>query len=302
MSRRNIGDLCAPERKFKPSKWSKAPGNAGFQFETKRQTKTEDAKRAKLLVKASRLYPALIHGERATELAARLTYQSRDDVPDSLASATYYRKCRNVIAGHLWQFVSGCQEHPIATATIIPESWEVSGEDLDRVDPSNFLASFRSTLNRCGAQNASGFLFACLHGEYEPNANVFRPHIHALVGGEMVGVLDRLRKRKGFRTQRLPHGAETDPVFQRVWITREPLTNLPAPITYLMQSFWPARAIYTAEGRPTRQTRKRRIPEPYHSTYLLWADRWKIDDISLLMGLRVTKSGIKPSRKNRTRT
>jgi len=82
-------------------------------------------------------------------------------------------------------------------------------------------------------------------------------------------------------------------------MTRAPLTNMPAPATYVMQSYWPSRAYFLdADGKERRVRRKRAIPEPYHSKLLLWMDRWEPKDLALLIGLRVTREGLIGTRGN----
>ena len=75
-------------------------------------------------------------------------------------------------------------------------------------------------------------------------------------------------------------------------MSKKPLFNLPEPLTYVVQSSYPHRPTFVdKDGELRRGTRKRRIPEPYHTQWLLWMDRWSIDDMLLLSGLRVTRSG-----------
>ena len=179
------------------------------------------------------------------------------------------------------------------TFTIIPEQWECTPEELSNVDPRRLLANFRTDLYGKGTAKASGWLFAFIHGEFDPVARVFRLHVHGFATGGMLAVLDRLRKMDNYRSVRkLPDG-EWNPVYRRVWIRRKPLINLPSPLTYLVQAFWPSRPIYISkEGKRRRVRDKQRMPEPYHSQVLLWLDRWRLADLTLMVGLRVTKSGL----------
>ena len=77
--------------------------------------------------------------------------------------------------------------------------------------------------------------------------------------------------------------------------SRQPLTDLPRPFAYLWQGWWPAHRRGDGsgvEGSNQRHRRKRQIPEPFHSQSLLWLDRERIDDTTLLMGLYVGKQGL----------
>jgi hypothetical protein len=76
--------------------------------------------------------------------------------------------------------------------------------------------------------------------------------------------------------------------------SRKPLADLPRPLAYIWQGWWPAHARgdgSTAEGNNQRHRRKRHIPEPFHSQSLLWLDRERIDDMTLMIGLYVGSEG-----------
>lgn len=182
------------------------------------------------------------------------------------------------------------------TFTIIPRGWEFTPAQLASVLPSLLLAAFRTDLYRRGAARAGGWLFVFIHGEFDPVAGVFRLHIHGACSLEMVPVLDRLRTMRKYQSVRtLPDGG-WDPVYRRVWVRRKPLTNMPDPITYLMQAFWPSRPIYIDDqGKRRRVREKRAIRDPYHAMMLLWLDSCELKDLTLLVGLRVTRAGLTPT-------
>lgn len=177
--------------------------------------------------------------------------------------------------------------------TIIPASWEFTAEQLLAVNPVLLLAALRTALYEMGAATATGWIFLGFHGEFDPVAKVYRLHVHGIAYGGMVQVVDRLRTLPNYKTSRLLPDGSPSPVYRRVRMTRERVNRLPRPLTYLVQSFWPARALWVSEdGRRRRARQKRRIPEPYHSQVLLWLDKWSIDDLTLMIGLRVTKNGL----------
>ncbi|MFC3785072.1 hypothetical protein GGR90_003821 [Sphingopyxis italica] len=298
MSRRSINDLLKPKKLYCPSKADRT--GAKGRFETKASARAEDAKRAMSLRRCAEKFPEIINAEAAIKLADKLSASAGEKPPATLASATFYRARRNAVGGQLWQLVETCGIAPIVTATIIPEGWDIPGLDLDQVDPVRFMERFRKALNRCGAVGSSGFIFAFMHGEYEASADVWQLHVHLVAGGEMVDVLKRLKKLKGYRTKRAAGYGTASPVYRRIRISDKPLTNLPDPLTYPMQSFWPARARYETDKGSKRQIVKRRIVEPFHTLQLLWIDRFSFKDLSLLMGLRVTSSGLKLTRQSGT--
>jgi len=140
---------------------------------------------------------------------------------------------------------------------------------------------------------AKSLRFAYLHGEFIPNEGQYLPHWHFACSNSFRPVIDRLRQQTAYQP------AIGGQVHRPVWMTRAPLTNMPAPATYVMQSYWPSRAYFLdADGKERRVRRKRAIPEPYHSKLLLWMDRWEPKDLALLIGLRVTREGLIGTRGN----
>jgi hypothetical protein len=49
-----------------------------------------------------------------------------------------------------------------------------------------------------------------------------------------------------------------------------PLTNLPTPVAYLLQSYRPSRPVIIKDGKRIRSRVKQRIAEPYLSMFLLF--------------------------------
>lgn len=186
------------------------------------------------------------------------------------------------------------------TFTIIPRGWDFTPEQLMSVVPWMLLKAFLSDLYRKGAAGARGWLFAFIHGEFDPVAGVFRLHVHGACSSEMVLVLDRLRTMRKYKSARLLPDGSWDPVYRRIWVRRKALHSLPDPITYIMQPFWPSRPIYiAADGKRRRVRQKRAIREPQHSVMLLWLDRWQLKDLTLMVGLRVTRAGLTVTRARR---
>ncbi len=105
----------------------------------------------------------------------------------------------------------------------------------------------------------------------------------------MIDVVDRLRNSRNYRSVR--KGDELRSV-QRVRINRS-LTNLPAPLTYLIKRYWSARWEGVLGDRAVRQSYPSRIPEPRHSQLLLWLDQWSLKDMCLLMRLEVGSAGLR---------
>ena len=295
----NLGDLPLPPRPFRVDTRT-TNRKSGVRFETEEASKKEDLRRASGLQRT--IAKGLLDPDevsRARRLQSELALAAKTGIVcDTLASAMAMRCLRIIIAGHLWKLMrSRCK---YTTATVIPRSWEFTPEELAGVDPRSLMAAFRTALYKAGIQQVSGWLFAYLHGEYDPLAGVFRLHLHIAMTKSMEPVLDRLRLQPNYRSTRYLDDGSPSPVFRRVWIRRKPLTSMPDPVTYVLQSFWPARPIYFDEdGKRHRLRQKGAIREPVHSLVLLWLDRWKVQDLTLMVGLRVTRAGLTPTQTHR---
>lgn len=266
-------------------------------FESIGLSMREDLLRARLLRKSADSASEMIDAEAARALATKLE-RSGDGIEsfESLASSVYMRDLRINVAGGLWKLVeeSGAK---VRSFTIIPKNWEFEDEELGDVDPAKLLRGLRTALYSQGAAKASGWIYMYVHGEYDPGFRVYRLHVHGFAYGEMVDVIDRLRLLPNFLTQRFLDNGVLVPVYRRIRISRRRLTDLPRPITYRLQSYWPSKALLVADdGSRIRARRKRRIEEPYHSQVLLWFDRWTLSDLTLMIGLRVTKDGLKQTK------
>jgi hypothetical protein len=187
--------------------------------------------------------------------------------------------------------------------TIIPMTWEFKPAELGGVIPMLLLAALAASCYAKGAANATGWLMVHIHGEYDPIGQIYRLHVHGYAYGEMVDVVDRLRTLPNYKTRRYLKDGSVSPVYRRVQVKRKPPKNRLRQVTYRLQSYWPAKAIIISDdGARKRARQKRRIPEPHHSQVLLWLDQWDIADMTLMIGLRVTKAGLIQTKRGAKRT
>lgn len=293
MPGRNIGDLPWGPAPYRVDRRTDRDDGL-LRFEAPSFAREQDRKRAKALEKARTRYPAM-PTKRALRLERklRLSGEGTHDA-ETLASHVTMSGHRIKVAGAIWQLFD--QELLSTTCTIIPRTWELAPAELEAFNPVERLNAFRTDLYRNGAALARGRLCAFIHGEFDPIACVYRLHLHLACSAEMVPVLDRLRALPNYRSTRFLANGELSPVYRRIWVRRKPLYNLPDPITYLVQAFWPSRPIIiTDDGKRVRRRQKQAIPEPFHSAVLLWLDRWELKDLTLLVGLRVTSAGLRPT-------
>ena len=291
MSQKGIGGVGKPRKRDRVDRGKNARLSG---FETLGDCHAEDLERAKGLRKAAKKHSDKVNVEEMLALAAKLEEAGRGGkVPKSLASSTYMRRLRIKIVGALWLLIRLLKGMKASAFTIIPRTWEFTPEGLDEVAPSRLLASLRVALYGQGAAKAKGWIIAFIHGEFDPIGGVYRLHVHGYAFGEMVAVIDRLRTLPNYKTKYRLKDGSLNPVYRRIQVKRKLSTNLLRQITYCVQSFWPAKAIFISDdGSRTRARTKQRISEPYHSRVLLWLDKWSIADLTLMIGLRVTKDGL----------
>jgi hypothetical protein len=290
-----LKDLALPPDRFRVDKRTRNPDGV-IRFETVADSRREDARRERGLTRTIArgiLDPAEV--ARARRLQEELERSAKTgELSQSLASHLFMRWLRLRIAGHLWKLMRLRSQN--TTVTIIPRRWEFTPEQLEGVDPRKLMRAFRTDLYRAGIKELDGWLFAYLHGEFDPNAKLYRLHMHIACSKAVVPVLDRLRTMGSYKSTRLLPDGSPSPVFRRVWVRRKRLEKMPDPVTYVVQSFWPSRPIYIDEnGNRSRLRQKGAIREPYHSQILLWLDRWTIQDLTLRVGLKVTRKGLIPT-------
>lgn len=178
-------------------------------------------------------------------------------------------------------------------ATVIGRGMRLSPKELQETTAYDLKRQLRADLYNVGAAVASGVLFAGLHGAYDLSTGNYMLHWHLVATGGMIDVVDALRYRPKYRSSR----NNPDDVSQRVRLSRIYQYELVKALTYLVQSFWSCRWVGEDDhGSPTRLVQRRRIPEPFHSQYLLWLSRQSLTDLTLMIHLKVVDGQLMPSR------
>lgn len=261
-------------------------------FETKAQARKEDQKRVTLLRTSAENTLAPDEREALQRLAHRLERPANASrIPMTLASSRYLRQHRRRFILAATRLITATRER-VTTVTLIPRAWELSAGDLALADPRALLERLRLGLHRAGADQASGFFIGFIDGEYEPNRAVYVLHVHAIVSGEMIKVVERLRQTRAFRSTDKNYVESGETVRFRVRFARKPLTNVPYVVGYQLKSYWLAHAATLGpSGWLVRNGKGERLPLAQHSEVLLWQNRWTLGDISLLVHVRVGRNG-----------
>jgi hypothetical protein len=205
------------------------------------------------------------------------------------------REKRINTCGAIWKLTAE-SELKIRAFTLVPNDLQVATGDLRLVDPGSLSKALRACMYRFGAKTAAGLLIAFLEGEYDPATRRYQLHYHGIAAGGMIGVLRRMQQKSKYRSRRCTAQHQVS-VFQQLQIKRRPLHHQPYGITYCLKPYWLARSSAVGEQgevgeRVLGKRRKTRIPEPQHTEVLLWQDRWRLRDITLMVHLSVTSQGL----------
>ena len=270
------------------------PYSANFfsRFETEEAARNEDVSRAVKAKRAAQIATNPNNRVAAEALAYKLDYYARgDDPPESAASSSYMRGHRIAITGSLSQTFYPDYPSNACTATILRADWEIAPPKLRALDPSEILNPLRMDLYRSGARDADGAIFASVHAEHEPRSHKVRVHAHMAVDGGMVDVVRRLRDLPLYA----PIIREHEGVIKKVptvRVTKIREGNLFDPLSYTVQSFIPSRWEGVIDGKWCRSKMRTRVVEPVHTQILLWLDQWRLEDLTMQIGLKVSKQGL----------
>jgi hypothetical protein len=190
----------------------------------------------------------------------------------TLASSLGMRAIRQSVFGALLRALEDYADADLRTFTIMNAKWTYTPEELDRVTAAQIKNQLRTHLNRAGILRMRGPFICFLHGEFEPTSGLYVLHFHGVTTAAKAAALDHLKNRGGYiRTQT---GAAA--------IRCEQVRDRAAQFTYLLKSYWPAKAVRVVDGDMKRDRKHHRIPEPYHTQYLLWLDRQKLADLTVM--------------------
>jgi len=184
---------------------------------------------------------------------------------------------------------------PYAVFTVVPEDWSVLLGTLYLVDPRRLLAAFRQHLYRSAmglGVGLEGQLFVGVHGAYDPATKTFPLHLHGMARGGMIPIVDGLRKLGKYRPAQ--QGDGRDAANTPVRISVGPLSNMPDPLTYFLKKYWPARETYVDEHGVRRAYggKHKGISGPAYIEYLQFFHRWRLEDLTMSMGMHATQNGI----------
>lgn len=257
-------------------------------FETEEFAQKEDATRARLL----RSCPGRSAFEQKVynRLAARIE-ETDPEEHTSIASKLVMRLHRIKIVGGLWRMCGGKETYFV---TLMPRGCSVTPDELMNVNPVDWNKWLRQTVTRCGAKSeTNGWIFGYLEGEYNSATAMIQLHWHLIMPhSQMLVVIERLRGHPAFKRT---VGAQNNPdgVDVRIMVKPVPEEDLPKTISYVVKGGWYEKWRSEDDDGNRKTARcKGRIPEPARGKVLLWLDRWRVQDMAMMLNLYVGKNGI----------
>jgi hypothetical protein len=266
MTKRLLQDIRRPVPKFRLDLLDP-------EFETKVAAQKEDDHRIKSLMRLAKTHSK--RSAKALALADRL----RSDAPTTIVSKRHMRPLRINVIGDVLRCIEEAEPTTVRFFTLAGRGLRLTPRQLMSADARLFPNALKTDIFRVGSSEATGWLIAFLHGEFNPTTKSYQLHFHGVAADDMIDVVDALRHRRKYRSG--------GGVRFRVQIKRKPPTTLPHLLTYLLQSFWDSKPMRGKTQKFSGPGRKRRIPEPYHAQHLLWLDRWTVDDLCIRINIGI---------------
>ena len=207
----------------------------------------------------------------------------QDDPPMTMATAVAMRHIRLKVIGALLDALADYHDDELRTITVVKPSWRFTPERLSTLSAKSLKVQFEGDLKRTGTYRYPGPLVAFLHGEWEPTHGVYVLHYHIVTTrAKAAYMLAEFRK--------LPATFGATPYVLRP-LRSSNVKDRTRQLTYLLKRYWPQRALRWIDGRWVRDRRFHRISEPYSSAYLLWLDRHRLLDLTIMNGTWSMKRG-----------
>ncbi len=208
----------------------------------------------------------------------RLDGEAKGVPSNSLGSSVTMRTIRETVFGAMLTAFEDYPDGALETFTVINQNWTVSPADLDKTSAEKLKGRFRADLNKVGITRMQGPFIAFLHCEFEPASGLYIPHFHGTTTREKAEVLKGLKAKEGSKKflGYVPTATGGAPVVCK------PVRDRHRQFSYLLKSYWPARTIRWIDGAPKRDRKHHRIPEPFASQVLLWLDRQRLRDLTIM--------------------
>ena len=143
--------------------------------------------------------------------------------------------------------------------------------------------------------NSRGWSIWFLDSDYLHEENVFLFHWHGFTTASETAAVDALRTMRKYQSPKQKREEERDLVKRRVRRTHQVLTDVGYLCLYVLKESWPSQP--SARNQPGNRKRSypRPLPQSLAPVERLFFDRWSIQDISVVRGLRVIEGYLRPT-------
>lgn len=300
MPRQNIEDLGLPPHQYRVDLRTDDPCGI-VKFEDSPACTKKNEQRIRKVEKAIRSGKLDRHERRkAAKLVKFLKRELKGKtVRLSAASRVGMRDFRIKTSGWLWSLIDPLDDDDWVFFTLMLPSWWVKSSELEKSAAKKLTERLRIALQRAGSGNASGWLYAMVHGEFDGSTVGFPVHIHGLATEGMVKVLRRLRKQRQFRPNTRDRSRYPKISVSRKLKIDKPWGYLPAAITYTSKSYWPQHnSLVEAGGKRSRIGKKHEIVKAKHlARCLVWLHSQPVKDQTLLVHLSTVNGKLVPGKR-----
>jgi hypothetical protein len=141
-------------------------------------------------------------------------------------------------------------------------------------------------LNRNGLKSACGVGWFVIDGEYDSEKGLLCLHLHRVTTGGITDVVEQpreLSKFQSYTSLRLAKPVKRTPIKCQMVDASE----LPQTLAYVLKPAWWRRDSFVNKKGEIKHCKRRALPDEVQARWLLWMNRWTVNDISMLFGMFV---------------
>jgi hypothetical protein len=289
-----LGDLPRPLDRHNPA--------LDPRFDDRGKVEALDRAASRALVRATELPNTPFAHDDVCRLAHLLDYGRRNEaLPRTRASRLFFGDERMRVGGATCRLIGESQERgeAVSFVTLCGRDDDVTADQFWTYDPPTRGRRLSGALDRIIKSKAfggRGWAILFLDCEVQLVEGLFRFHWHGWATGRELAAIDLLRETRAYHSPIPLEGQARDGVRHRIRLTRQPLTDLRYHSIYPVKPEWRARTVSSNQAGNRERSWKVRLPEPYRTMERLFYDRWAIQNIAVVRGLRVTREGLVATR------
>jgi hypothetical protein len=231
--------------------------------------------------------------DQVRALANRLGYGERGErAPASRASQVEQGYVRLHVGGATYRLIDRAQQagENVSFVTLAFRGGAVPPEQIGSINPKAWGKQLKTDLDRARKRTRRtdpGWSIWFLDSDYLHEEGVFLFHWHGFATGNEIAAINALRKTRKYRSPKQKPNEERDLVKRRVRRTHLPITNIGYLCLYVLKERWPSQPSARNQAGNRKRSYSRPLPANLMPVERLFFDRWSVQDISVVRGLRV---------------